>query len=242
MAQNWTLNAASGMAFATSLIFLSRLRRNKDRSSTPVALLALGLFLWFIAEIVWTYHVYFLEVELPYPSLADVFYIAAYLPVGYSLHKLSKTSSAVHQENKIVITAIAVTVTAFITNVFLFQIVDSAIGFTELSQDDLLLLGISVAYPLLDAYLLIPSIIILYSLRKSKEHLTWTLLAASMLVMAAADTGFGYAALVEIEALSSEVIWDVLYVISYMLLATSMVNGLLAHRRQRTEIAVQELN
>jgi len=182
----------------------------------------------------------FLQVELPYPSLADLFYIAAYPLVGYSLHLLSKRAP-LQQENRLVISTIAVTIAAFITNVFILEIVNSAIGFTQLIPDEFILLAISIAYPLLDAYLFIPSIIILYSFRTSREHLTWFLLAAAVLVMAVADTGFGYTALVEIEALSSVATWDILYSISYILLGTAMINGIMVESTIRSRSPLAEL-
>ena len=185
--QGWTINATSGMAFATSLWFTLRLRRAREQISAGLSFLAVGLLLWFVAESLWNYQVSILQVEVPFPSVADIFYLAAYVPVGLSLYKLSRSESGVHQESRLVITTVAVTLTAFITNVFILQIVDSAIGFTRLTSDDIVLLIISIAYPLLDGLLFVPSIIIVYSLRKSSEHLTWVLIAASMLLMAAAD-------------------------------------------------------
>lgn len=241
-AQNWTILATSGMAFATSLLFAQRLRSTKHRMSRAIGFLSLGLLLWFVAEGIWDYYFFVLGVDVPYPSVADVFYIAAYLPVGYSLYLLSRQTSEFRQENRIVITTIAITIAAFITNVFILEIVDSAIGFTQMSSDDLLLLVISIAYPLLDGFLLVPAIIALYTLRRSREHFTWVLLATAILVMVAADTGFGYTALVELEAVASDVTWDMLYAIGYILLATAMINGILANKEGKQELKPTGLN
>ena len=230
--QSWTILLTSGVATMTALLFAFMLRKIGNTMARLVTYLAFGLLLWFVAEGVWMYYVNFLQVELPYPSLADVFYIAAYPLVGYSLHRLSRGASF-KQENRLVVSTIAVTITAFITNVFILEIVNSAVGFTQLVSDEVLILAISVAYPLLDAYLFIPSIIILYTLRSSREHLTWSLIAASVLVMAVADTGFGYTALVEIQALSTVATWDIMYNISYIMLATAMINGIMVERSAR---------
>lgn len=238
--QSWSTLGTAAAAGATGLIFSLKLRKNASSMARPVTYLALGLLLWFIAEAVWMFYVTILQVELPYPSLADVFYMAAYPLVGYSLHMLSKRASF-QQENRLVISTIAVTIAAFITNVFILEIVNSAIGFTQLIPEEILLLAISIAYPLLDAYLFIPSIIILYSFRTSREHLTWFLLAAAVLVMAVADTGFGYTALVEIEALSSVATWDIMYSLSYILLGTAMINGIMVESTIRNSNPPVEL-
>lgn len=233
--QNLTILATSGMAFATSLLFEQRLKNAKHQMSAAIGFLSIGLLLWFVAEGVWDYYVYVLDIDVPYPSVADVFYIAAYLPVGYSLYLVSREASGVPQENRLVITTIAITLAAFIANVFILQIVDSAIGITKLSSDDLLLLVISIAYPMLDGFLFVPAIMALYTHRKRGEHFTWVLLSTAMLVMVAGDTGFGYTALVELEAVASNATWDILYDISYILLGAAMINGLLTNRKGAQE-------
>lgn len=240
--QSVTILVTSGTAFATSLLFYLVLRRDRDAISRAIFFLSLGLSLWFLAEGIWSYYVHFLGVDVPFPSVADVFYLAAYLPIGYSFFKLSRKTSGLHEENKLVITTIAITLTAFITNVFILEIVNSAIGFSELSQEKVIILGVSIAYPLLDGFLFVPSIIILYSLRKSKAHIAWVLLAISTLVMAAADMGFGYTALVEVEALASETSWDILYNAAYSILATAMIYGIQASRTSVNTISAQEVN
>lgn len=234
LVQNLTIIATAGTASATSVGFAIKIKRSKNYVASAIVYLALGLVLWLAAEIVWTYYVNIMQIEIPFPSIADIFYLAGYLPVGISLYVLTRSATGVLQENKIVITTIAVTITAFITNVFLLQIVDSAIGFTQLTSDEAVLLTISIAYPLLDGFLLIPAIIALYSFRKNSGHFTWLMVSLSIVLMAAADTGFGYTALANIEALSSETTWDILFNISYVLMATGMVNGLLTNQKELT--------
>ena len=53
-----------------------------DKFSVMIVFQWLGSVIWFIAEIVWCwyYNLYY-GLENPYPSIADIFYIAAYFPV-----------------------------------------------------------------------------------------------------------------------------------------------------------------
>ena len=43
------------------------------------------VFLWFLGETGWGIYEIFLHVEVPYPSLADVFYLAGYLPAAVGM-------------------------------------------------------------------------------------------------------------------------------------------------------------
>ena len=40
-----------------------------------------GLFLWFLGELVWAIYVLAFKIDIPYPSVADVFYLLGYLPL-----------------------------------------------------------------------------------------------------------------------------------------------------------------
>ncbi len=46
----------------------------------------IGLFMWFIAEIIFSVYYDVLGVSLPYPSLADVFYVGGYVPLFVGLY------------------------------------------------------------------------------------------------------------------------------------------------------------
>ena len=47
--------------------------------------LFLAVFLWFLGESVWGVYEIVLHVDVPYPSLADVFYLGAYIPAFLGL-------------------------------------------------------------------------------------------------------------------------------------------------------------
>ena len=233
--QNWTVDATSGSAVAMSaLVFTKKLNGMKHSESSNEKrvslILLLGIASWFCAEIIWSYYVYGLDVEVPYPSTADIFYLVGYPLVGYFLYAVSKNLGKENQENKFIGTAVIITTVAFVINVFLLQIVESSIGFSALSQNEIIILILSLAYPILDAILIVPSIIILYSARRSEQSLKWIMLASAMLIMAVADTGFGYTAIAQIDLLKEESTWDILYNFSYILMSGSLIQGILTLR------------
>ena len=61
------------------------------------------------------------------------------------------------------------------------------------STTDSLSFGVSVFYPIIDGILLIPSMIIFWSLRKGdSSHMHWFLMSASFVMVTIGDIGFGY--------------------------------------------------
>lgn len=64
---------------------LSWSRRYEGRERVAWATIGVGVALWWLAEVTWQIYVWGLGVEVPYPSLADVFYVAGYPVVGVGM-------------------------------------------------------------------------------------------------------------------------------------------------------------
>ena len=75
---------ASGSAFTLSLQVIYR-QKTKGLFPRLYASLGLALALWFAAEVVWAYYEIVVGVETPFPSLADVLWLAGYIPFFYFL-------------------------------------------------------------------------------------------------------------------------------------------------------------
>jgi hypothetical protein len=105
------------------------------------------------------------------------------------------------------------------------------IGVSEISQnqeqkaDDILLMLVSISYPILDGVLLVPAILILWSIRNGKLVVThWMLIALSMMSVAIADSGFGYVAVSNINSVQEvDWIWDILYNTGYLSIAFALI-------------------
>jgi len=237
------LSIAVLASIAAGSSILAATKMNNAPKRMMFALFGLGLGFWAAAEAVWAYYVFVLNIEVPYPSIADVFYLVAYPFIGYFLYRGNKMlGEKENAGNKLIATAITITVVAFTFNIFLVQIIESSIGFSSLTTDDLTLLLLSVAYPILDGILLVPAIMILYSaIRNHRESLTWILLAASMLLTVIADTGFGYTALAGLEGLATEAIWDILYAYLYILASAAIIHEFFVSRAERTRDLADKL-
>ena len=73
----------------------------------------------------------------------------------------------------------------------------------ELKADEYLVNAGNISYPILDGVLLVPAILILWSIRNGKLVVThWMLIALSMILVAIADSGFGYMAVSNINSVT----------------------------------------
>lgn len=223
--QNITVAATASAAAALSVTVLLGQKTRHDL--LPFAFLSAGLLMWSAAEMLWAYLVLALGIEVPFPSVADAFYLAGYALAAvfvFSLYRVSRRAL----ENKLVVIVAAITIEAFFLNFFLLQLVESIAGFAGPTLDEGLLLAVSVAYPLLDGILLVPAVVLItgYELGIMSKF-SIMIFAAGIVLFAAADTGFSYFALTDFTALQDETAWNVLYSISYVCFAGALLSMLL---------------
>ncbi len=209
---NWTINAAAGVALGMSLLVVWRQKLDGLNGRTYAAFAA-GLGLWFVAEILWTYFDLFTGIE-PFPSLADAFWIAGYAPFAYHLVTTYKFFGQVVKPHVIIIVSIAVGLFVGHTATLVFD-VGSATG------EESIALIVSITYPVLDAVLIVPAVIVLASLRRGKLTATpWMILASSLLIVAAGDSGFAY---YEAAGMEEEIwVWDLLFCTFYISIAATL--------------------
>ena len=181
--------------------------------------LAAGLVLYFIAEIIWGYYSIALGIEVPFPSLADAFWLAAYAPFGYGLFKLAKLYAGKKKKTRPL-----VIISAIVASFSLFYIYELVTVSDATSTDGLVALAIGIAYPILDAILIVPAVLALLS--SGKGYLTsipWIFI--SWVLTAIADTIFGFTAIMGYAGELS--IWNLFYNAAYL----TMAAGLLWHLR-----------
>ena len=188
------------------------------------AALAAGLGLYFVAEILWAYYSVGLGIEVPFPSLADAFWLAGYVPFGYGLFTLSRLysrrgRSGGRTHNKALV-IMGISVAAF-SCYYVVQLV-SVSDFS--TTDATIAVMIGIAYPIMDAILLIPALLAIIS--AGRGYLTsvpW--IFVSWLFTALADSLFGFTAVTSMAA--DVTIWNMFYVAAYL----SMAAGMLWHNK-----------
>jgi hypothetical protein len=181
------------------------------------AFLAGGLVLYLVAEILWGYYSIGLGIEVPFPSLADAFWLAAYGPFGYGLFSLSRLYTK-HGKSKMKALAVMSLFVAAFSSYYVLQL----ISVSDLT--DPIPLAISITYPILDGILLVPALLVIIS--SGKGYLTsipW--IFVSWIFTAIADSIFGFTAVTSIAGDIS--VWNLFYNAAYL----SMATGLFWHNR-----------
>jgi hypothetical protein len=215
---NLTINTAAAGALSLSIIALiSAYRYRIDRVLFRAQLVfTAGLALWLVAEVTWMYYQIFLRIETPFPSLADAFWSGGYgffIYFMFSIYKLF--SKGVERYLVILVSFAAAIIMGYVLNL--------TFGIADLlsAQEGSLAWVISVTYPILDGILLIPAVLVLWSLRgRNIASANWSLLALSIVLVTVADLGFGYSAVLD-KAGKEEWIWDLFYNSSYLVMAAA---------------------
>jgi hypothetical protein len=175
----------------------------------------LGLISWFSAELTLLYYYYVLHIEEQrLVSLADGFWFAGYVFLAFHLFTVLRSLRSTIKLGIVVLASIA-TLLFVIYNVF------SLISSEFLIDVDFVAFVVTIAYPILDLALIIPSAIILVSLRKDYQHsIPWFLSSLSLLVNAIADDGYVY------DFVSGDSqnlwIWDLFYVTDFIIMSGAL--------------------
>jgi hypothetical protein len=148
-------------------------------------LFALGMTAWFVAELIWAVYVLALNVAIPYPSVADLFYVAGYVFfAGGLLLYVGFFSSAITRKKLMVTSAVIVVGTVLVAIFLVSPVIASNSGFLATIMD--------ILYPVLDLLILGCAILGLTIFVGGKLGRAWLLLIAAILLDEVADVVFSY--------------------------------------------------
>jgi hypothetical protein len=145
----------------------------------------IGLFLWFVGEAMWMGYALILGVEIPYPSVADAFWLIGYIPFFVALYLYVKLFGAALSRKTL---AISVAATIILTLLVSAALITPIVG----AEEDLTTLIVDFAYPLLDLGLFSISLLGLLIFLKGKLGKSWLLINAGILSNVAGDMLFSY--------------------------------------------------
>jgi hypothetical protein len=210
----WVLNITAAVASSLAIIAVCR-HGVHGLHGKSYLFLTLGLISWFSAELTLLYYYYALHIEEQrLISLTDGFWFAGYLFLALHLLTVLRSLRGTIKPRVVVIVSI-VTVLFVIYNVF-------NLASSEFLVDvDFAAFIVTVAYPILDLMLIIPSAIILVSLRRDYQHsVPWFLSSLSLLVNAVADDGYVNDFVNE----NSQNLWtwDLFYVTDFIIMAGAL--------------------
>ena len=243
---NWTINIAAIVAAGLSILPTSAAFRimkalSKSKGYVPVTenqqyaidkakhnfyiclSLTIALTLWTLAELTWTYYQLGLDIENPFPSIADSFWLAGYPFIIYFTYGMNKALSKGGFYDREAL--LMLSVSAGLTLGYVFNLTFGVADMLSAAEGDMGWL-ISILYPILDTIALIPSLLIVASFRgrrnKSAYSIVWLLISCSIIIVTIADIGFGYS---EVLGRSEEQqwFWDTMFASSYIVMAGALL-------------------
>jgi len=150
----------------------------------------LGMIFWFLGELGWSIYTLLLNVEIPYPSIADIAWLIGYIPLMAAFHWYMRTfqftvSKTLYRGGATIIAFICLGLFAY----FLAPV------FAERAETEIVTLTVDVAYPALDLALLGYSLLALLIFLRGKIGIAWSLISAAVLMDVLADMLFTYTTL-----------------------------------------------
>jgi len=182
----------SGLATSFALLVVIRQGLSGLHGKTYAAL-AIGMASWFMGELIWTYGEVMLGTNAQSNSLADVFWLTGYGFLGYNLAKMyAYFDRVVNKWTMITIsTGIGFIVSALIYQIFLI----ASFG----SVNESLVFMLRTAYPIGDFIILVPSIVLMITLKSAKLHFSPSFfIALSLFITGLADIVFSYVSLAKL--------------------------------------------
>ena len=176
------------LAIAASLgIFVAYRHRFHGPHAKAHVALSIGLSLWLCAEVTWAIYEIVLEIIPPIPSIADYLWLSAYGFLAYylfSTYREFKTKLKFSKKTLI----ISIIVSAIFAGYVIY--LTTSISFLS-SQRDIAMFIVTIAYPTLDAILMVPAIVILLDIRNEPLwFIPWICESLGLLLIALSDSWF----------------------------------------------------
>jgi hypothetical protein len=208
---HWILSITAAVAASIAIAILYQQKRHNGFIEKADLALAIALVLSLCAAVLWAVYEIILEVVPPVPSLADALSITAYAFLSfYVFSTYLRFYKLFHFSKKPLIAAVIA------SGIFLFFIISYTVSLAELSSSrGIAIFSVILAYPVLDAIIMVPSFLIVVNYRKEPQWFTpWICKSAGILLVVIADSWF---ALFVVTSLTNE-LWP-----SAMIFAASRV-------------------
>jgi branched-chain amino acid transport system substrate-binding protein len=233
---NWiiTINGSIAASLAIYLVYKQRFHGLHGKTH---AALAVGLFLWLSADIVWAIYHLVLDVMPPMPSAADYLWLCAYGFLGCYLFATYKEFQKKFNFGRKVLVA------SVIGNaIFLCYIIALTANLSVLSSSrGIQVFAFIVAYPILDSILMIPAIVILVEFRKEPVWFTpWICESLGIFLIALSDSWF---AVIVLTTLVEQLWLSALFFAAHFLVMAAgllwYINVLIPHSTSRKEMRTE---
>jgi len=178
---------APAAAFAAFLAaHLAARRFPKSSLGAIFNTLTLGLLLWFLGEFTWAFYTLALNVETPYPSFADAFWLVGYAPLGAGLYMVFRASAPAHRRP---VKALGILAAVAVSLLVAYSLILPSMG---LPFEDPGAFFLDLAYPSLDVILFLFSFDLLAALSGTRLGWTWFPIPLGIFMNILADMAFSW--------------------------------------------------
>jgi hypothetical protein len=215
-----SIPSAAILSFGTiillKLLFQTKLEKIEIRR---FRFIFLSLICWLIGELIYVYHQAFLGIAVPYPSVADIFYLSATIFLSFHLYSILLFKKNIRKTKSFLY--LGLLASAFP----IYFLVDSVYHYEEYYTNSVVEFVVNASYYISDAVVIFPCIpIILYSRKNDPFIFHWLSVALSVFVLVAADIGYTFMASINEEVLQNiEWLWSFVYSVGYILLSVSIL-------------------
>lgn len=208
---DFTYIPLTGVFVFLSIIMSSRFRKSGNHGKAWLLFTGTAIS-WFIAETTWSIYELVFHTN-PFPSSADVFYIAGYpFLFLFSIYYLKPFKKLISRKMILLTSLIAVSI--LIPN--LYMTIDNN------SNENKFAIILGATYPIADSIIIIPAMIGIFLFFRGEVNFLWTLLLIGIIFEVIADTGFQYFTLNNSYYTGHPV--DILFMWSYIMFSFGIYN------------------
>jgi len=167
----------------------------------------LGLLFWFLGEVVWTIYVLVYGIEVPFPSVADIFYVLGYLPLYFGLISYLNVFKDAFNRKVVSISIIAGLIVIIVTSLL---IIPEAL----ISSNNLIEAILAILYPIFDSALIILAMMGAVIFFGGRIWISWILISISFILLGIVEISYYYLELLGLiwEGHPLELIWLWVYI------------------------------
>jgi diguanylate cyclase (GGDEF)-like protein len=188
--------------------------RNKPQNPWAWYFMALGQFMFVAGDMIWTYYEEIVHKTSPFPSVADVSYLAAYVPLLIGLAMVVRARRPGHDLSSLIDAAIIAVAAAIASWIFLMA---PQIGTAGASVKETI---VSLAYPMADILLIAVMASLVFS--TDMRAFSYRLISASLIALITADSLYTFASIHDWYATGSPI--DAGWLLSYVLWGTAALH------------------
>lgn len=206
-----------------TIILVLRFKNTGDHGKAWLFLLGTSVS-WFLGETIWT--VYELAYNTnPFPSIADVFYVAGYpLMFGFLMYYLKPVRRAITK--KMIVSSIMISAAMAIPSIYMAYSPEPDVTLFENV--------LATSYPILDSIIFIPAIIGIALFFRGEVNFTWSLICIGIFCFAIGDIGFQYATFANTYYTGHPA--DIILMWSYILFSFGVYDHIRIFKKSRTDV------